>query len=316
MTELFQMIVSGIAVGSAYALMALALVIIYKTSAHAVDREYRIITALQESDVPVPRTYALCEDDSIIGTAFYIMEYVQGRIFRKVATPEISEPAERAAIFDSMNDTLSKIHLVDWEAKGLSDYGKPGNYMARQVNRWSKQYIASKTDDIKSMDSLIKWLPEHIPEDDSTTIVHGDYRLENMIIHPTEPRAVAVLDWEISTLGHPLADLAYNCTGYHLPDFGNRGISFDGLDLKTLGIPLEEEYLAAYCERTGRSDIPNWNFFLAFSVFRLASIVQGVYKRGLDGIASSETAKTYGEFARFLSDEAWKIVVRDGSTSP
>jgi aminoglycoside phosphotransferase (APT) family kinase protein len=276
-------------------------------SAHAVEREYRILTALQSSDVPVAKTHALCEDDSIIGTPFYIMAFVQGRIFREPHMPGLSDPAERTAIIDGMNDTLIKIHTVDWEANGLSSFGKPGNYMARQVNRWSKQYVASKTDEIESMDRLIQWLPGNIPDDDSTTIVHGDYRLENMIIHPTEPRCVAVLDWEISTLGHPLADLAYNCMGYHLPDFEKRAVSYQGVDLEALGIPSEKEYVAAYCRRSGRDEILNWEFFLAFSVFRLASIVQGVYKRGLDGNASSEDAKSYGAYARFLSDEAWKI---------
>ena len=277
-------------------------------SAHAVEREYRIITALRDTGVPVPETFAFCENESIVGTAFYIMDYVEGRVFRSPFAHEAAGAGERAAIYDSMNDTLARIHLVDWEAKELSDFGKPGNYMARQVGRWTKQYHASQTDRIESMDNLINWLQDNIPKDDNTSIVHGDYRLENMIIHPTEPRVAAVLDWEISTLGHPHADLAYNCMTYHIPEFGNIKMSLMGVNLKELGIPGEEEYLASYCRRTGMQGIPNWEFFLAFSIFRLAAIVQGVYKRGLDGNASSENAMSYGEFTRFLAHNGWKIV--------
>jgi aminoglycoside phosphotransferase (APT) family kinase protein len=277
-------------------------------SAHAVDREYRIIKALRDTDVPVPKTYLLCEDASVIGTAFYLMEFVDGRIFREPTAPEASDRGERAAIFDAMNHTLAKIHLVDWQALGLSDFGKRGNYMARQVDRWTRQYEAAKTDDITSMDNLLQWLLDHIPYDDTTTIVHGDFRLENMIVHPSEPRVLAVIDWELSTLGHPLADLAYNCMGYHIPDVGGRSSGYNGLDLEKLGIPSEADYIAAYCRRTGRDNIPDWKFFTAFSMFRLAAIVQGVYKRGLDGIASSDNARSYGDYVRFLSDVAWRIV--------
>lgn len=277
-------------------------------SAHAVEREYRIIKALQNTDVPVPRTYLLCEDDSIIGTAFYVMERMRGRVFRDPTASEASDASERTAIFDAMNDTLAKIHLLDWKALGLKGFGKPGNYMARQVSRWTKQYQASKTDEIESMDKLIRWLNDNIPSDDRTTIVHGDFRLENTMVHPAEPRIIAVFDWELSTLGHPLADLAYNCMGYHLPDLLNKPMALSSVNPKAHGIPTEEEYLAAYCRRTGRSDIPCWDFFIAFSIFRLAAIIQGVYKRGLDGIASSENAKTYGAFVKQLSDAAWEIV--------
>ena len=273
-------------------------------SAHAVEREYRIIKALRETDVPVPETYLLCEDDSIIGTPFYIMDLAEGRIFRDPTAPELSDNRERSAIFDAMSYTLAKIHRVDWKAVGLAGYGKPGNYMDRQVGRWTKQYEASKTDDIETMDRLIDWLPENIPDDESTTIAHGDFRLENLVIHPREPRVVAVLDWELSTLGHPLADLAYNCMVYHIPA---RGVGYSGLDMEALGIPTEADYVAAYCRRTGRTEIPNWEFFLAFSMFRLAAIAQGVYKRGLDGIASSDKAKTYGRYVRFFSDIAWQV---------
>jgi aminoglycoside phosphotransferase (APT) family kinase protein len=277
-------------------------------SAHAVDREYRIIKALGDTEVPVPETYLLCEDDSIIGTPFYIMNLVEGRIFRDPTARGLSDNRERGAIFDAMNDTLAKIHRVDWEAAGLAGYGKPGNYMARQVGRWTKQYEASKTEDIESMDKLIDWLPNNVPDDESTTIAHGDFRLENLVIHPTEPRVVAVLDWELSTLGHPLADLAYNCMVYHIPARGGIRVGYRGLDIGALGIPSEPDYVSAYCRRTARTGIPNWEFFMAFGMFRLAAIVQGVYKRGLDGIASSDKAKTYGEHVQFLSDIAWRIV--------
>ncbi|MBW2285017.1 MAG: phosphotransferase [Deltaproteobacteria bacterium] len=277
-------------------------------SAHAVDREYRIITALQDTDVPVPKSYLLCEDDAVIGTAFYIMEWVKGRIFRDAAISAAADAAERSALFDAMNDTLAKIHLVDWQALELADFGKPGNYMARQVNRWSRQYEAAKTEDIHSMDSLIAWLNDHIPDDDTTTVVHGDFRLENTIVHPTEPRILAVLDWELCTLGHPLSDLAYNCSGFYVPADSSLRSGLDGLDKEGLGIPAEADYVAAYCRRTGRESITDWTFYKAFSFFRLAAIVQGVYKRGLDGIASSANAKTYGIQVRFLADVGWRIV--------
>jgi aminoglycoside phosphotransferase (APT) family kinase protein len=277
-------------------------------SAHAVDREYRILKSLENTDVPVPKTYHLCEDDSIIGTAFYIMERMQGRVFREPTATQAANAEERRAIFDAMNDTLAKIHKVDWKTLGLENFGKPGNYMARQVSRWTKQYEASKTEDIDSMDRLIQWLNANIPADDSTTIVHGDFRLENTMIHATRPQVIAVFDWELSTLGHPLADLAYNCMGYHLPDLGDKRMSLGSDNIEGYGIPTEEEYIADYCRRTGRSSIPNWDFFIAFSVFRLAAIVQGVYKRGLDGIASSDNAKTYGDYVKFLSNAAWQIL--------
>lgn len=280
-------------------------------SAHAVDREHRIINALKNTDVPVPETWMLCEDDSVIGTPFYVMERVEGRIFREPAASEASDAKERSAIFDDMNNTLAKIHLVDWETLGLTDYGKPGNYMGRQVGRWTKQYKASKTDNIETMDRLIQWLENNIPVDHTTTVVHGDFRLENLIIHPSEPRVVAVLDWELSTLGHPLADLAYNCMSYHIPSMEGRLTGYKDLNLAELGIPEETDYFAAYCRRTGWGNIPNYQFFMAFSMFRLAAIVQGVYKRGLDGIASSDHAKAYGEYVRFLTDSACRIISKN-----
>lgn len=277
-------------------------------SAHAVEREYRILKILENTDVPVPKMVLLCEDASVIGTPFYVMEHVEGRIFREPTLPGARDREERSAIFDAMNETLARVHKVDWKSMGLKDYGKPGNYMARQVGKWTKQYMASKTDPIESMDRLIQWLPLNIPDDDSTTIVHGDFRLENMIIHPTEPTVMAVLDWELSTLGHPLADLAYNCMGYYLPSLGGRTFGFADVDFEATGIPSQDDYIAAYCGRTHRKNIPNWSFFIAFSMFRLAAIVQGVYKRGLDGNASAANAQTYGAYVQFLSDAGWNLV--------
>jgi aminoglycoside phosphotransferase (APT) family kinase protein len=221
--------------------------------------------------------------------------------------PDVS-PADRGKIFDSMNDVLARLHNVDYRAVGLGDYGREGQYIQRQLARWSSQYDLARTEDIESMEALKKWLPEHIPPGDETRINHGDYRLGNTIVHPTEPRVIAVLDWELSTLGHPLADLGYNCMMYHFGEgFGASG-GYAGQDLKAFGIPTEQEYLAAYARRTGRKEVPDWNFYLAFSLFRLAAIVQGVYKRGLDGNASSETATKYGNRARAMADLAWSMV--------
>lgn len=276
-------------------------------SAHAVDREYRVIKALQDTDVPVPEACLLCEDDTVIGTPFYVMKRAEGRIFRIPSMPEVSSAKERTAIVDAMNETLAKLHQVDLKAVGLEDFGKSGNYMSRQVSRWTRQYEASKTDEVESMESLIQWLNEKIPDDETTTIVHGDYRLENMVIHPTEPRVVAILDWELCTLGHPLADLAYNCMPYRFPDDSGTNLGLGGLDLEALGIPSESDYVDAYCRRMGHGPISNWSFFLAFSIFRVAAIVQGVYKRGLDGIASSARAESLGIYVRFLSDTGWQI---------
>jgi aminoglycoside phosphotransferase (APT) family kinase protein len=274
-------------------------------SAHQVDREYRVISALAQTDVPVARAYVLCEDDAVIGSAFYVMEYVRGRIFRDPQLPGMA-PAERAAIYDDMNDVLARLHRVDYRAVGLGEFGKPGNYFDRQIGRWTKQYEAAKTDDVETMDNLIVWLPTHIPPGDDTTIAHGDFRLENSIYHPTEPRMIALLDWELSTLGHPLADLAYNCMLYHVnsPTQGTlMGLAYD-----EIGIPSERDYVDAYCRRTGRAGVDHWEFYVAFALFRLASIAQGVYKRGLDGNASSTQASMYGAVCAFLSQTAWAMV--------
>ncbi len=277
-------------------------------SAHQVDREYRVIKALSDhTDVPVPKPYALCQDDAVIGTAFYIMEFLPGRILADPKMPGIS-PADRGKIFDSLNDVLARIHNVDYRAVGLADYGREGQYIPRQIARWSSQYDLARTEHVESMEFLKQWLPANIPPGDETRVNHGDYRLGNTIVHPTEPRIIAVLDWELSTLGHPLADLGYNCMMYHFAEgFGASG-GYAGMDLAAFGIPSESQYVAAYARRTGRGGIEHWDFYVAFSLFRLAAIVQGVYKRGLDGNASSETAKNYGDRARAMADLAWSLV--------
>jgi aminoglycoside phosphotransferase (APT) family kinase protein len=274
-------------------------------SAHAVDREYRVMRALAATDVPVPPALLMCDDASVIGTPFFIMGCVDGRVFRQPHLPGASA-AERAAMYADMADVLARLHRVDVAAVGLGDYGKPGNYYARQIGRWGQQYLAAKTDEIASMDRLMAWLPTHIPPGDEIAIVHGDYRVENLIFHPTEPRIVAIVDWELSTLGHPLADLAYNCLTYHLPAEA-LGRS-EQVEQDRAGLPDEKTYVAAYLRRTGRAAIPDWNFYLAFSMFRLASILQGVYARGLQGNAASAYALQRGAAARLIADRAWALV--------
>jgi aminoglycoside phosphotransferase (APT) family kinase protein len=276
-------------------------------SAHAVDREYRVMTALAESDVPVPATRLMCDDPGVIGTPFFLMDCVAGRVFRQPHLPGVS-PGERAAMYEDMADVLARLHGVDVNAAGLSDYGKPGNYYARQIGRWGQQYVAAKTGEIASMDRLMEWLPANIPADDHTSIVHGDYRVENLIFHPAEPRIVAVVDWELSTLGHPLADLAYNCLTYYLPAEALGRV--EAVDTDRGGLPDQPTYVAAYLRRTGRKDIPNWNFYLAFSMFRLASILQGVYARGLKCNAASAFALERGAAAKLIADIAWDLARR------
>ena len=274
-------------------------------SAHQVDREFRVISALAETDVPVARARLLCSDDAVIGQMFYLMDAVPGRILVDPAMPDRT-PAERAAIFDSMNDVLARLHKVGPAQVGLGDYGRTGQYIARQIARWSRQYAELRTVDIPAMDKLTAWLPQHIPDDgDPTTIVHGDYRLGNLIVHPTEPRIVAVLDWELSTLGHPLCDIAYNCLGYHLiePPHG-----FATVDFASLGLPTEDAYVASYCRRTGRDGIPHWNYYLAFSLYRLAAIAQGVYRRGLAGNSSNPESVKMSHAARERAELAWSLV--------
>jgi aminoglycoside phosphotransferase (APT) family kinase protein len=274
-------------------------------SAHAVDREYRVICALRQARIPVAPAWVLCMDESVIGTAFYVMDYIQGRVLWDQSLPGMSR-SERAAIFDELNRVMAALHQVDYQAIGLGDYGKPGNYLERQIGRWTKQYRASETEKIEAMEKLIEWLPRHIPPQDETSVVHGDYRLDNVIFHPSEPRILAVLDWELSTLGHPLADFAYHCMYWRLTPGEFRGLG--GLDLPALGIPTEEEYVAAYCRRTGRTRIEHWDYYTAYNMFRLAGIVQGIMGRVVEGTAVSEQALESGKRARPLAEAAWRQV--------
>lgn len=274
-------------------------------SAHQVDREYRVMKALRGSDVPVPEMYCLCEDPEVIGTKFYVMEMVEGRLFTEALLPELT-PQARRAIYLDLARVMASLHQVDVDAVGLTEFGRPGNYYERQVGRWSKQYVASKTEEIEAMDRLMEWLPANIPEQKKTVIVHGDFRLGNTLIHPTEPRVVAVLDWELSTLGDALADLGYLCQDYHGDSYFSEGLG--SADLESLGIPTEAEFVAEYCKHAGIGAIDNWPFYLIYNMFRSAAIIQGVYKRGLDGNASSDTATEYGAIARLRSERAWGLV--------
>lgn len=277
-------------------------------SAHAVDREYRVIKALNNTDFPVPKAYLLCEDESIIGTVFYVMEFVEGRIIWDLLIPGVNNK-ERAAIYDAMNETLAKLHTTNYSALGLDDFGKPGNYFARQIARWSKQYTLSETDEVRTMHQLMEWLPENIPPSDEVSIVHGDYRLDNMVIHPTEPRVIAVLDWELSTLGHPLADFSYHLAQWRMPKEMFMGMI--GHDTAALGIPTEEQYTRAYCERTGRDDgIEHMDFYMAYNVFRLAAILQGIVGRVRDGTASSAHAAQNALLVEPLANLAWSFAQR------
>ncbi|HZH26024.1 MAG TPA: phosphotransferase [Azospirillaceae bacterium] len=276
-------------------------------SAHAVDREYRVMTALGRTGFPVPRTFGLCEDEAVIGTAFFVMDHVDGRIFWDPLLPDMS-PAQRAALFDDMNEVMARLHKVDAVAAGLADFGKPGNFFERQIGRWTKQYRASETERIEAMERLIEWLPANIPPGDETSVVHGDYRMDNMIFHPTEPRVVAVLDWELSTLGHPLGDFAYHAMAWRLETNLFRGIM--DADFANSGIPDEASYVAAYCRRTGRRDIPNWDFYIAYNMFRLAAILQGILGRVVDGTATSQHAREMGARARPVAEAGWRQVER------
>lgn len=277
-------------------------------SAHAVDREYRILTALAGSDVPVPRTYGLCEDEAVIGTPFYLMEYVEGRILWDPAMPGMT-PGERAAHYDELNRVIAALHAVDWRARGLEGYGREGRYVERQVARWSKQYLAAiAVQRIPAMDRLIEWLPRHLPPEGETRIVHGDYRLDNAIFHPAEPRILAVLDWELSTLGDPLSDFAYNVMAWRLAPDVFRGIQ--GLDLAALGIPDEAQYVAAYCRRTARAGIPDLEVYLVFNLFRIAAILHGVLARAVQGNAASRDALDMGGRAERIAAIAWDLAQR------
>ncbi|MGJ7579141.1 phosphotransferase [Variovorax sp. RHLX14] len=279
-------------------------------SAHAIEREYKVMAGLAGTDVPVPRMLCLCEDESVIGRAFYVMEFKTGRVLWDQSLPGMDN-AERSAIYDELNRVIAALHTVDVEKQGLSDYGRPGNYFERQIGRWSKQYVASVTQPIPEMNRLMEWLPANMPatarDGKLTSIVHGDFRLDNVMFHPTEPRAIAVLDWELSTLGHPLADFSYNCMSWHIAPGSFRGLG--GVDVKSLGIPTESEYIRRYCERTGISSpealAPDWNFYLAYNLFRIAAILQGIAKRVETGTASSEQAQASGRGARPMAEMAW-----------
>ena len=284
-------------------------------SAHAIEREYRVMKGLAGTDVPVPHMYALCEDETIIGRAFYIMEFMEGRVLWDQSLPGMT-PAQRAEIYDEMNRVIAALHKVKFAERGLADYGKSGNYFERQIGRWSKQYVASITQPIPEMDKLMAWLPANMPasakDESRVSIVHGDYRLDNLMFHPTEPRVIAVLDWELSTLGHPLADFSYHCMSWHIPAELGRGIA--GLDIAALGIPAEHDYIQRYCERTGTQDVDalkrDWNFYLAYNMFRIAAILQGIAKRVEAGTASSAQAKASGDTARPMAELAWSFAQR------
>ncbi len=276
-------------------------------SAHAIEREYRVMDALAGTGVPVAKMFALCEDEAVIGRAFYLMEFVEGRVLWDQSLPGMTS-ADRAAIYDEMNRVIAALHTVDTDAAGLADYGRAGNYFARQIGRWSKQYQASETEPIEAMQRLIEWLPQHIPSeaaraDARVSIVHGDYRLDNLIFHPNEPRVLAVLDWELSTLGDPLADFAYHCMAWHVDPAQFRGIA--GLDWAALGIPDEKRYVERYCERTGFEIRGDWNFYLAYNMFRIAAILQGIMKRVAEGTAASAQANDAGRRAKPMAELAW-----------
>ena len=281
-------------------------------SAHAVEREFAVMRGLQDTGVPVPHMYCLCEDESIIGRAFYVMEYMQGRVLWDQSLPDMDR-SQRGAIYNEMNRVIAALHKVDFKGRGLANYGKQGNYFERQIGRWSKQYTASITQPIAEMDKLMEWLPRNIPamarDDSMVSIVHGDYRLDNLMFDAEQPRVIAVLDWELSTLGHPLADFSYHCMAWHIPPGSFRGIA--GLDFEALGIPSEAEYIRLYCERTGLATpeqlLADWNFYMAYNLFRIAAILQGIAKRVEAGTASSAQAVSSAAGARPLAQMAWKF---------
>jgi aminoglycoside phosphotransferase (APT) family kinase protein len=276
-------------------------------SAHAVDREFRVMRALEHTDVPVARGHALCDDDAVIGTVFYIMDYVEGRIFWDATLPEVPPP-QRHAIYREMVRVQAALHSVDYRAVGLEDFGRPGNYIERQVRRWTQQYRASQTETIEAVERLIDWLPQHVPTEETTALVHGDYRLDNVIFDPSAPAIVATLDWELSTLGHPLVDFAYFCMRYHLPAAGFHGLA--DCDTAALSIPGEAECIAEYCRlrRLPPVSARDWSYYLAFCMFRLTGILQGVLARARQGNASGDSALQAGRRARPLAERAWRIV--------
>lgn len=275
-------------------------------SAHAVEREYRVMSALYAAGFPVPRPFVLCEDENVVGTTFFIMEFVEGRIFWDLDLPDCS-PTERSAIYENANHTIAQLHSLDVSAVGLDDFGKPGNYFARQISRWSKQYLASATREIPEMHELLAWLPENIPEDEAARIVHGDFRLDNVIFHPTRPEIIAVLDWELSTIGHPLGDFTYHLMAWQMPDVGIGSSGLRGKDLATLGIPSEQEYVDMYCKSAARyAGIANRNFYSAYNFFRIAAISQGIAGRVRDGTAASVYAKQAEKAVAPLAQIGWQ----------
>lgn len=288
-------------------------------SAHAIEREFKVMGALAESMVPVPQMLALCEDEAIISRAFFVMEFMEGRVLWDPALPGMT-PSARGAVFEEMNRVMAALHRIGPAALGLASYGKPGNYFERQIARWSKQYRASITTPIEAMDRLIDWLPNHMPDsaldETEVAIVHGDFRIDNLMFHPQEPRVIAVLDWELSTLGHPLADFSYHCMSWHIKTTSAaRGLA--GLDLQALGIPSELDYVRRYCERSGRSDVDSllrdWNFYLAYNLFRIAAILQGIAKRVQEGTASSAQAREAAAGAAPLAALGWQFAERANS---
>lgn len=281
-------------------------------SAHAVDREYRVIRALHGAGFPVPRPFALCEDPAVLGTTFYVMEMVEGRVLWEMSLPGMTRD-ERAAIYDSMVSTLARMQKLDYRALGLEDFGKPTDYFARQITRWGKTYVVSETEQIPAMDRLNAWLPANVPSNDETTLVHGDYRMDNMIVHPTEPRVIAVLDWKLSTLGHPLGDFTYHLLPWLLPGMGEKVSNLGGLDLPALGIPTLEQYIHRYCALTGRGEIPHFEFYTAYTVWRLACIYQGIIKRVEEGTAASADAPRNADLVRELADIAWTYALKAGA---
>jgi aminoglycoside phosphotransferase (APT) family kinase protein len=273
-------------------------------SAHAVEREYRVLHALRGTAVPVPTVHGLCEDASLIGSAFYVMDYVSGRIYLSPLDRDLTS-TERPALFDAMNETLAALHAIEPASIGLEDFGKPGNYLQRQIGRWTKQYRASVTEPIPAMDQLIDWLPKYMPEERAARIVHGDFKIDNLIFHPTESRVLAVLDWELATLGDPLADFAYYGMAWHLEPDLFRG--WAGENLAALGIPSEKQHVQTYAKRVGLAEIPHWRFYLVFSMFRLAAILQGIAKRANDGTAADRGASAVGRQARPVAQRAWQL---------
>lgn len=276
-------------------------------SAHAVDREYRVMQALQNSAVPVPKLFAFSEELEIVGTPFYIMEYLDGRVIVDQSLPTFSKE-DRSLVYQDMNRVIAALHSVDYATVGLETFGKPGNYFGRQIARWSRQYKEANTEDIPALHALIEWLPANIPVGEQTSIVHGDYRLDNLVLHPTEPRAIGLLDWELATLGHPLADFAYHCMSWHIPASLWRGIG--GLDLSALGIPDEAQYLKQYSQTTGLDGAEHWDFYIAYNLFRMAAILQGIARRAADGTAASSDALETGNKARPLAEIGWKYAQR------